>query len=45
MLEGMDMNDLNEWVEFYKWENEMEQRAVLQAKADAGVDAMKGRKR
>lgn len=37
MLDGMDMNDLNEWVAFYEWENEMEQRAVLQAEADAKV--------
>jgi hypothetical protein len=43
MLAEIDWRQFTEWQAFDLWEMEMDQRAVLQAKADADLNALRER--
>lgn len=44
MLDEMEGWQLAEWQAYEQWESEMDERSIMQARADAKVDAMQRRR-
>ncbi len=45
LLRSLDSPELSEWMAYYRIEDEERKRAMLEAKARAGVTATKARRR